>query len=298
MKAEKAGFVALLGATNSGKSTFLNAALGTKVSITSHKVQTTRSRILGIKNIGRTQVVFVDTPGIFTASGRFDRAMVGAALRAMDESDAVVLILDAAKGATGTFDSIAARLGTISAPVALALNKVDLVDKRSLLGLVRNITERAPGLFEEVFMISALKNDGVDGVVGWAASKMPSAKWYFEDGRISGMPLSFQLAEITREQVYAYLHQELPYAIAVKTDSIKEGAGLSVAQTVYASQEGHKPIIIGARGAKLKAIGTKARLEMERLLKRKVNLFLDVKLRKDWHEAPEFFKDIGLEYKG
>jgi GTP-binding protein Era len=298
MENRRAGFVALLGATNSGKSTLMNAVLGSRLSITSHKVQTTRSQIRGVKEVGPAQIVFVDTPGIFAARGRFDRAMVSSALRAMDDSDAVVFLLDATKGPTRTFEWIAEKLKTVSSPVALAINKVDMVRKDMLLALAGNIVSRAPGLFEEVFMISALENDGVDALVEWAASKMPEGEWYFEPGRESDMSLEFRLAEITRGQVYSYLHQEIPYAVAVRTDGIEEGRSLTVRQTVYAGEENHRSIILGAGGVKIKAIGTRARLEMERVLKRRVNLFLEVKVKKGWRDAPEFFSDMGLEFKG
>jgi GTP-binding protein Era len=290
----KAGFIALLGATNSGKSTLMNAILGEHVSITSHKVQTTRGQIRGIKNLGETQLVFVDTPGIFEARGRFDKAMVSSALSAMDGSDAVVFLADATKGATPTFARIVEKLKTVRAPVALALNKVDLVDKPGLLKLAREMTDAAPGLFDAVFMLSALKNDGTDRLLEWAESKMPESEWYFAGAEASDLPLPVRLAEITREKIYEYLHKELPYKLAVITDGVD---GANVLQTIYASEDSHKSIILGAKGAKIKSIGTAARLDMERVLGRKINLQLLVKVKRDWRDAPEFFASMGLEYK-
>lgn len=290
----KAGFIALIGATNSGKSTLMNSILGEKVSIVSHKVQTTRSQIRGIKNIDETQLVFVDTPGIFEARGRFDRAMVSSALSAMNDSDAVVFMLDAKKGMTPTFARIVGKLRTVRSPIALAINKVDLIKKTDLLKLTGKIAEAAPGLFEEIFMISALSGDGTDRLLAWARSKMPAGQWYFEPDTSSDMPLPVRLAEITREKIYEFLHQELPYKVAVATESID---GANIGQVIYTSEDSHKSIILGARGAKIKSIGTAARADMELVLGRRINLRLLVKVKRDWREAPEFFEGIGLEFK-
>jgi GTP-binding protein Era len=291
---KRAGFVALVGATNSGKSTLVNAVLGEHLSITSHKVQTTRFQIRGVKDMGDTQIVFVDTPGVFAAKSKFDRAMVSSALSAMNDSDAVILLVDAAKGLTPTFARMVEKLRTVRSPIAVALNKTDAVNKLELLKLAKAIADAAPDLFEETFMISALKADGLDALLTWAKSKMPESEWYFSAGEASDIPLPTRLAEITREKVYEYLHQELPYSIAVATDSV---VGADVAQTIYASEANHKSIILGARGSKIKAIGTAARIDMERLLGRRINLRLLVKVKKDWRDSPEFFHSVGLEYK-
>lgn len=297
-KKTKCGFVALIGATNSGKSTLMNTILLTKVSITSHKVQTTRNQIKGIKDDGDTQMIFIDTPGIFNPKGKFDKAMVSSAWSAMNDSDAVIFLLDSTKGITKTFDSIVAKLKTINAPVALALNKVDLIDKKDLLKLTSQIMKSAPDLFEEIFMISALENDGVDDLIKWVKSKMPESPWFFDKDMTTDLPLSLHLAEITREKIYEYLHQELPYSIAVKTDSIEEGNNaFTIKQTIYTSEENHKSIILGEKGSKIKLIGTKAREEMAVILNKKVNLFLYVKVKENWRDTPEFFTDIGLDFK-
>ena len=240
-KKTKCGFVALIGATNSGKSTLMNTILLTKVSITSHKVQTTRNQIKGIKDDGDTQMIFIDTPGIFNPKGKFDKAMVSSAWSAMNDSDAVIFLLDSTKGITKTFDSIVAKLKTINAPVALALNKVDLIDKKDLLKLTSQIMKSAPDLFEEIFMISALENDGVDDLIKWVNGKMPESPWFFDKDMTTDLPLSLHLAEITREKIYEYLHQELPYSIAVKTDSIEEGNNaFTIKQTIYTSEENRR----------------------------------------------------------
>lgn len=297
-KKTKCGFVALIGATNSGKSTLMNTILLTKVSITSHKVQTTRNQIKGIKDDGDTQMIFIDTPGIFNPKGKFDKAMVSSAWSAMNDSDAVIFLLDSTKGITKTFDSIVAKLKTINAPVALALNKVDLIDKKDLLKLTSQIMKSAPDLFEEIFMISALENDGVDDLIKWVKGKMPESPWFFDKDMTTDLPLSLHLAEITREKIYEYLHQELPYSIAVKTDSIEEGNNaFTIKQTIYTSEENHKSIILGEKGSKIKLIGTKSREEMAVILNKKVNLFLYVKVKENWRDTPEFFTEIGLDFK-
>ena len=297
-KKTRCGFVALIGATNSGKSTLLNTIMATKISITSHKVQTTRNQVRGIKTNGNTQMVFIDTPGIFNPKGKFDRAMVSSAWSAMNDSDCVIFMLDAVKGITQTFDSIVKKLRTIKTPIALCLNKVDLIEKEKLLKLVSDIMNIADGLFAEVFMISAINGDGLKELMGWVETQMPESPFFFDKDTKTDLPLELHLAEITREKIYELLHHELPYSIAVKTESIEENEkSISVKQVIYTTQENHKSIIIGAGGNKLKTIGIKAREEMSLLLNKKVNLFLFVKVKENWKETPDFFNDIGLEFK-
>lgn len=294
----RCGFVALIGATNSGKSTLLNTILATKVSITSHKVQTTRNQIRGVKTDGDTQMVFIDTPGIFNPKGKFDKAMVSSAWSAMNDSDCVIFLLDAHKGITPTFDNIVKHLRTIKTPIALCLNKVDLLDKEKLLKLTSDIMKIAPDLFREIFMISALQNDGVGDMMNWIKGQMPESPFFFDRDTKTDLPLELHLAEITREKVYTLLHQELPYSIAIKTDSIEEEKNsFTIKQTIYTSQENHKSIIIGEHGSKIKAIGIKAREEMALIMGKKVNLFLFVKVKENWRDTPEFFTDIGLDFK-
>ena len=218
----------------------------------------------------------------------------------MNDSDAVIFLLDATKGITKTFNVVIEKLKTIKTPIALVFNKVDLIEKEDLLKLTMEVMKYAPSLFAEVFMISALENDGVEDVIKWVKSQMPEAPWYFEKGMKTDLPLSLHLAEITREKVYEYLHQELPYSIAVKTDKIEEGKNaFTINQTIYTSEENHKAIILGEKGSKIKVIGTKARQEMSAVLGgKKVNLFLYVKVKENWRETPEFFNDIGLDFKG
>ena len=218
---KRCGFVALIGATNSGKSTLLNTILATKVSITSHKVQTTRNQIRGIKTDEDIQMVFIDTPGIFNPKGKFDKAMVSSAWSAMNDSDCIIFLLDAHKGITETFNSIVKKLQTVSTPIALCLNKVDLLKKEELLKLTAKIMEIAPNLFKEIFMISALNNDGVDDLITWVKKQMPESEFYFDTDIKSDLPIELRLSEITREKVYELLHQELPYSITIKTESIE-----------------------------------------------------------------------------
>lgn len=295
----KCGFIALLGATNSGKSTLLNTILENKVSITSHKVQTTRTQIRGIKTEDNIQMIFTDTPGVFSAKEKFDRAMVSAAWSAMDNSNCILFLLDAKKGITKTFDNIVTHLKTIKTPIALCLNKIDLIDKSELLTLVKQITESTQNLFEKVFMISALNNDGIKEIIKWIKIQMPTSPFLYNKDFITDLPIELQLAEITREKIYELLHQELPYKITVVTDSIKEEKKyISVEQTIYTSSKNHTSIIIGKKGSKLKAIGIKARCEMEHLLNRKINLQTIVKLKENWRTDEEFYTNIGLTFKG
>ncbi|MDR3126382.1 MAG: GTPase Era [Rickettsiales bacterium] len=276
------GYCALLGATNAGKSTLLNTIASEKIAIVSRKVQTTRENIRGVRNLEEVQMAFVDTPGVFDAKSKFDRAMVSAAWSAMDGADAVVYIIDAAKGLTRTSEKIIGKLGSVGSPKCAAINKIDAVKKPELLELAQ--AAYSTGLFEEVFMISAKKNDGVDDLIKWVASKMPEGEWRFD--RPTDASAEFRMAEITREKIYEYLHNELPYMIAVRTDEI---ARANVRQTIITSEKTHKAIIIGSRGEKLKTIGIKARAEMEKLVGHKINLELEVEVDKDWKNNPEFY---------
>ena len=280
MEKKRFGRVAILGATNAGKSTLLNALAREKVAITSRKVQTTREVVRGIISRGNVQIAFVDTPGVFEAKGAFDRKMVSAAWGAMDGADAVLFLVDALKGITPTFRRVVEKLKTITAPAALALNKVDAVRKPDLLELTARIAEETGALFEEIFMISAKEGDGLARLLDWAESKMPAGEWQFEEGERTDADVAERAAELTREQVYEYLHHELPYGITVRTDSARDrGGSVEVRQTIITENAAHKAIILGARGAKIKQIGERARGEMAALFGgRKVNLFLQVEV--------------------
>ena len=273
------GYVALLGATNAGKSTLLNALTAEKVAIVSRKVQTTRWPIRGIVNSGEVQICFIDTPGVFEAKGAFDRRMVSAAWSAMDQADAVLFVLDAMKGMTPTFKRVVEKLGTLGTPIALVLNKVDAMKKPALLELTSKIAAEHGALFDEIFMVSSLKNDGLNKVLAWAAAKMPPREWEFESGLSTDASLDERLAELTREQVYEFLHQELPYGIAVRTESIE---GRIVRQTIITNEKKHKAIILGAQGAMIRRIGERARAEMADLLGGPTSLFLEVEVDREW----------------
>ena len=294
----KSGFIALLGATNSGKSTLLNTILNKKVSIVSHKVQTTRGQIRGIKTENNIQMIFIDTPGIFNTKEKFDKAMVSSAWSAMNDSDCIIYLIDATKGITQTFNNIVSKLETITTPIALCLNKVDLIKKDQLLKLTQTIIDKTPNLFNEIFMISALKNDGLKELIKWIQDKMPISPFFYDEKQTTDSDLNTQLAEITREKIYELLHQELPYSIAVKTDKIEPTSkGTNVYQTIYTSSKTHIGIIVGENGSKLKLIGSKARKDMISVIGGKVNLFTKAKVNKNWRTSEEFYTDIGLNFK-
>jgi GTP-binding protein Era len=293
----RCGYAAIVGAPNAGKSTLLNQLVGSKVSIVTPKVQTTRSRVLGIRIAGATQVVFVDTPGIFAAKRRLDRAMVDAAWQGAAEADAIVLVVDAGKGFRGDTARIVAGLKDAGRRAILAINKVDAVKRPALLSLAQQGAEH--GIFDATFMISALTGDGVDDLLAHVAAAMPAGPWLFPEDDISDVPLRSLAAEITREQAFLQLHDELPYSLAVETESWEEfdNGDVRIHQTLYVQRDSQKAIALGRGGQKVRAIGGAARAELEAMLERKVHLFLHVKVREDWIEDPERFRQYGLEYK-
>jgi len=293
----RAGFVAILGAPNVGKSTLVNRIVGAKVSIVSPKVQTTRMRVRGICVRGRSQIVFVDTPGIFRPRRRLDRAMVAAAWGEAAEADRIVLLVDSAQGVDEDTRRIVERLKAEGRrDVVLACNKIDLVKKDDLLPLVDALAKE--GIVSDTFMVSAETGDGVDDLVAFLADRMPEGPWLFPEDEISDMPERLLAAEITREQLYRQLHQELPYRATVETESWQERADGSVRidQVIYVEKASQKAIVLGKGGARIKAIGAAARQELEFLLERRVHLFLYVKVREGWGEDPERYKDLGLDF--
>ena len=293
----RCGFVAIVGAPNVGKSTLLNCLVGTKVSIVSPKVQTTRSRILGICIEGATQLVLVDTPGIFKPRRRLDRAMVAAAWGGAQEADLVLLLVDSAAGLDADTRSIVERLEAEGGKAILALNKVDAVKKPALLKLAAHLD--GVGVFTDTFMISALSGSGVPDLLAHLAGAVPEGPWLYPDDQLSDMPGRLLAAEITREKIYLQLHQELPYAASVDTETWKEkkDGSVRIEVSVYVERHSQKAIVLGKGGARIKAIGEAARIELEELLERRVHLFLFVKVRKDWGEDPERYRDLGLDYK-
>ena len=294
--ATKAGFIAVVGAPNVGKSTLVNRLVGTKVTIVSPKVQTTRIRVLGICMAGRTQLVFIDTPGIFRPRRRLDRAMVSAAWEGIAAADLTLLLVDAARGLDADTRRILERRHENDAPLILAINKVDLVRKPALLSLADSLSRE--GNFERSFMISAKSGSGVSDLLDYFAQAMPEGPWHFPEDQVSDMPLRLLAAEITREQLYLQLHRELPYAAAVETEAWEEGkdGSVTIRQVVYIERSSQKAIVLGKGGRRIKTLGEKARKELEVLLDRRVHLFLFVKVRENWSEDPERYRDLGLDF--
>jgi len=292
----RCGFVALIGAPNAGKSTLLNALVGSKVAIVSRKVQTTRALIRGITIEGRSQIIFVDTPGIFMPRRRLDRAMVATAWSGAHEADLVGMLIDSRKGLEEEAKSILDRLAEVKPPKILILNKIDLVPRDTLLSLTKTANDKAA--FEATFMISALKRDGVADLKAWFAERMPLSPWLYPPDQMSDAPMRQLAAEITREKLFERLHQELPYHSTVETESWKElrRGNIRVEQTIYVERESQRKIVIGTGGQTLKAIGESARRELAEIVEAKVDLFLFVKVREGWGDDPERYRAMGLEF--
>jgi GTP-binding protein Era len=300
----RCGFCAIIGAPNAGKSTLVNALVGSKVAIVSPKVQTTRMPVRGIALAGETQIVFVDTPGIFRPRRRLDRAMVTSAWAGAEDADCVLLIVDAADlterdNSPGARDTMAILDNLKAAPTkkkALVLNKIDGLKREKLLPLVEKL--HAEAVFEDVFLISALKGEGVADVAAWVAARMPEGPWLYPEDQAADIPMRLLAAEVTREKLYLRLHDELPYASAVETEKWEErqDGSVRIDQVIYIQRDGQKAIVLGKGGATIKKIGELARTELEELLGRRVHLFLFVKVREDWAEKSEHYKEIGLDY--
>ena len=294
--ATSAGFVAILGAPNAGKSTLLNNIIGQKISIVSPKVQTTRMRVLGVMTEGDVQIGFIDTPGIFVPKRRLDQAMVHAAWNSLQDADAVLLIVDASAYKDNKTGDIIGELRRREKRVVLVLNKIDAIPATKLLPLAESLNDT--GIFQDTFMVSALTGDGVDDLKAYLKKKMPLSPWFFADDQLSDLPSQLLAAEITREQLYRQLQEELPYAATVVPESweIKKDGSVIVRQSVVVSRVNYRPMVLGKAGARIKAIGQKARVEIEQLLGQKVHLFLDVKVDEKWQDRPEFYRVFGLEF--
>jgi GTP-binding protein Era len=295
-KRRRCGFVATIGAPNVGKSTLVNALVGSKVTIVSSKVQTTRAIIRGIAIEGDAQLIFVDTPGIFVPRRRLDRAMVAVAWSGANDADIVALMVDAKRGLDDETTAIGARLAHLAATKILIVNKVDLVAKPSLLGLVQNANESMK--FAASFMISAQSGDGVAELKRWLAAHVPEGPWHYPEDQISDAPMRALAAEITREKIYLRLHQELPYRSTVETDQWKElrDGSVRIEQTIYVQRESQRKIALGKGGQAIKAIGAQARKEIAMLIEKPVHLFLFVKVREGWEDDPERYREMGLEF--
>lgn len=295
----RAGFVALIGEPNAGKSTLLNRMVGAKVSIVTHKVQTTRARIRGVAMQGDAQIVFVDTPGLFQPRRRLDRAMVAAAWGGAADADVVVLLVEAHRGVTEGVERILEGLVDIGKgrKVALAINKIDRVEAPVLLGLSQKLNERFD--FAETFMISAERGHGVDALRKWLADEVPQGPWLYPEDQIADLPMRMIAAEMTREKLTLRLHQELPYQLTVETENWeeREDGTARIDQLIYVIRDGHKGIVLGNKGETIKGVSKAAREELEEFLGRRVHLFLQVKVRPNWLEESERYSEMGLDFK-
>jgi len=292
----RCGFIALIGAPNVGKSTLVNALVGAKVSIVTHKVQTTRALLRGIATDGGAQLVFIDTPGIFAPRRRLDRAMVATAWTGAHDADIVALLIDARRGVDDEAAAILEKLPEVRQPKALVLNKIDLVARPALLELAASINARAP--FAATFMISALTGDGVADLKSWLAIHVPRGPWHYPADEISDAPLRSLAAEITREKLYLRLHEELPYRSTVETDQWTErkDGSVRIEQTIYVERESQRKIVLGKGGQTIKGIGAEARRDLAAILEKPVHLFLYVKVREGWGDDPERYRSMGLEF--
>lgn len=293
----RCGFIAVIGPTNAGKSTLVNGLVGAKVTIVSHKVQTTRAQIRGIAIEGRSQLVFIDTPGIFRPRRRLDRAMVDAAWGSAEDVDAVLLLIDAKRGLSEDAEQILAKLKGQKAPVIVVLNKVDAVeDKEKLLKLAMAVTEQIS--VDKLFMVSALTGSGLADVKAYLAGKVPEGVWHYPEDEISDVPLRMLAAEITRERIYHWLHQELPYETTVETSvwTERKDGSVRIEQTIYVMRDSQKSIVLGKGGEMIKKISTEARKELSDIVERPVHLFLFVKVREAWESDPERYREMGLDY--
>ncbi|MEM9147924.1 MAG: GTPase Era [Pseudomonadota bacterium] len=295
----RCGFVALIGEPNAGKSSLLNQLVGTKVSIVTHKVQTTRGRIRGVALLGAAQIVFVDTPGLFRPRRRLDRAMVAAAWAGAGDADATVLLIEAHRGLTDgvreILDSLREQLPE-GRTVALAINKIDRVKRDALLPLSAALNQAFP--FAATFLISATGGDGTQDLADWLAERMPEGPWHYPEDQVADLPMRQLAAEITREKLMLRLHQEIPYQLTVETEAWEErkDGSARIEQVIYVARDGHKGIALGARGETIKAVGAEARADISELLGRPAHLFLHIKVRPNWLDEPERYREMGLDY--
>lgn len=292
----RCGFIALVGVPNAGKSTLLNSLVGTKVSIVTHKAQTTRAQVRGVATIDNAQLVFIDTPGIFAPKRRLDRAMVNSAWTGAGDADIVALIVDAHKGLNAEVEALLEGLDSIRQPKVLVINKIDKVKRETLLKFSQEINEKAR--FEATFMISALKGSGVADFTDWCVANAPLGVWHFPEEHLTDLTLALTAAEVTREKLFLRIHDEIPYQATVETESFKiqPDGSYRIDQVVYVTRDTHKKIVLGAKGQTIKAIGAEARAEMMDMFETKVHLFLFVKVRANWADDPERYREMGLDW--
>ncbi len=292
----RAGIVAIIGVPNAGKSTLINQFVGSKIAIVTPKAQTTRSRVTGITVVGETQIVFIDTPGIFQPRRRLDRAMVGAAWKSAADADRILVLIDAERGLGADVERLLSEFANLGRLAILVLNKVDKVNKPNLLGLASALNERFT--FEATFMISALTGDGIDALRAYLACHLPEGPWLYPEDQLADIPERLLAAEITREKLFLRLREELPYASTVETENWNDepDSSLRIDQVIYVARESQKPIVLGKGGQTIKAIGSAARREMESIFDRRVHLFLFVKVRAGWLDDPERYREMGLDF--
>ncbi|WP_353642071.1 GTPase Era [Mesorhizobium sp. WSM2239] len=292
----RSGFVALIGAPNAGKSTLVNQLVGAKVSIVTHKVQTTRAIVRGIATHKNAQIVFVDTPGIFRPRRRLDQAMVTTAWGGAKDADVVLVLIDAERGIKGDADAMLTNLAGVRQPKILVLNKLDRVKPESLLALAATANERVD--FQRTFMVSALTGAGCGAILDHLAETLPAGPWFYPEDQISDLPMRQLAAEITREKLYLRLHQELPYSSHVETEKWEEkpDGSVRIEQVIYVERDSQKKIVLGHKGETIRSIGQAARKDIGEILEQKVHLFLFVKVRENWGDDPERYREMGLEF--
>ena len=292
----RCGFVALVGAPNAGKSTLLNALVGTKVSIVTQKAQTTRAQIRGVVTEGESQIVFIDTPGIFAPKRRLDRAMVEAAWAGAGDADYVALIIDVQKGVTAEVEALLTTLAEAPGNKVLVLNKVDLIEREKLLKLSEELNGRLR--FEATFMISALSGSGVKDFLNWTRAHIPLGPWHFPEDQLTDLTLALTAAEVTREKLFLRIHDEIPYNATVETEkfTVQKDGSYKIDQVIYLAREAHKKIVLGAGGQTIKSIGADSRKELMQMYEVPVHLFLFVKVREKWGDDPERYREMGLEW--
>ncbi len=295
-KPTRSGFVALLGAPNAGKSTLMNQLVGSKISIVTHKVQTTRAVMRGIAIQDNCQIIFVDTPGIFAPRRRLDEAMVTTAWGSARDADISVFLIDAERGLTDDLETIVGKLKTVNGPIVLLINKIDQIQRDKLLELTTKLHELHE--FDETFMVSALNGDGCADFMNYLSANLPEGPYMYPEDQISDLPLRMLAAEVTREKIYLRLHQELPYASHVETEAWedKKDGSVRIQQVIYVERQSQKKIIIGKNGQTIKAISTAARKDLTELVEQPVHLFLFVKVRENWGDDPDRYREMGLEF--